>query len=152
MCKSGSTIFTWPWLSPLCYSVICVNIVIMGVVLLLWFLAYLSKYLNMPRKVTSSLQSIEWFLGIQYDMTSRRTHFAVGYLATVLFFYLQDYISRGHVMYVVSMICVKFGTQLLISLSNSTKCTYTGNLDLLILSLFVCNLFLVTLIIKIKVY
>ena len=88
MCKSGSTIFTW--LSPLCYSVIYVNIVIMGVVLSLWFLAYLSKFLNMPRKVTYSLQSIEWFLGIQYDMTSITTHFAVGYLATVLFFYSQD--------------------------------------------------------------
>ena len=37
----------------------------------------------------------------------------------------------------------------MISLSNSTRCT--GNLDLLILSLFVCNLFLVILIIKIKV-
>ena len=35
MCKSGSTIFTW--LSPLCYSVICVHIVIMGVVGSLWF-------------------------------------------------------------------------------------------------------------------
>ena len=101
MWKSGSTIFTW--LSPLCYSVIYVRIVIMGVVFSLWFLVYLSKYLNMPRKVTYSLQSIEWFLGIQYDMTSRTTHFAVGYLATVLFFYLQDYISRGHVMSIVNL-------------------------------------------------
>ena len=97
MWKSGSTIFTW--LSPLCYSVIYVHIVIMGVVGSLWFLVYLSKYLNMPRKVTSSLQSIEWFVGIQYDMTSRTTHFAVGYLATVLFFYLQDFKLSGHVMY-----------------------------------------------------